>query len=122
MPINPRSPLALTGRVTNGVGNSTPSLITRTAPPCCATKIRPSIDTAIAVGSTRPLTTTVSVKPGRSVAAASVAGNSVAADSVAAATTAAVIRPDQDATALVLVIIHADLLFSFSDRPEERRG
>ena len=56
MPIRPRSPAESTVTVANGVASRTPFLITRIAPPCSATKIRPSAACANAVALARPVT------------------------------------------------------------------
>ena len=45
----PRSPDEFTLTVRKGVDSNAPFLTTRNAPPCCATKMRPSGATAIAV-------------------------------------------------------------------------
>src|SRR5215470_9881281 len=68
MPSSPRSPFASTVNVRNGVESNPPFLITRSAPPCSQTKMRPSGAISIAVGFERPLID-VSVKPGGNVAA-----------------------------------------------------
>ena len=68
MPRSPRSPFASTLNVRNGVESNTPFLITRNAPPCSQTKMRPSGASSIAVGFESPLID-VSVKPAGSVAA-----------------------------------------------------
>ena len=67
-PSRPRSPVESTLRETNGLGSSAPCLITRSEPPCWATKIRPSGATASAVGLVSPAVVT-STKPGGSVEA-----------------------------------------------------
>ena len=69
-PSRPRSPDAFTVSVTNGVGSSAPSLITRSRPPCSQTNRRPSGANCMAVGLARPLATCDSVNPAGSVAAA----------------------------------------------------
>src|SRR5436305_2446694 len=58
-----------TERVAKGVASKTPFLITRNAPDCEQTNIRPSGAIAIAVGEAIPLATVVSIKPDGSVAA-----------------------------------------------------
>src|SRR5438477_10195939 len=58
-----------TERVTKGVANKAPFLITRNAPDCEQINIRPSGAIAIAVGEAIPLATVVSIKPDGSVAA-----------------------------------------------------
>ena len=68
MPRRPRSPLEFTVSVTNGAGSSTPSLMTRSCPPCRQTNSRPSGANSIAVGLVRPLATRLSVKPEGSTA------------------------------------------------------
>src|SRR4029079_10178550 len=73
MPIKPRSPVESTGTVKNGVGNSTPFLITRNFPPCCETKRRPSGANSIWYGRFKPDTHSGSVNP---------VGSTVAADTV----------------------------------------
>src|SRR6185369_18066810 len=69
MPSNPRSPDESTVTVRKGVGSSAPFLMTRNAPPCWQTKIRPSGASAIAVGFVKPPATTASVNPDGTVAA-----------------------------------------------------
>ena len=59
--------------VRKGVGSRTPFLITRNAPPCWQTKMRPSGARAMAVGLFRPPATTESVNPGGTVAACTLA-------------------------------------------------
>jgi hypothetical protein len=56
MPIRPRSPEESTVTVANGVASNAPFLMTRIAPPCSATKIRPSPACANAVALDRPVT------------------------------------------------------------------
>src|SRR5688572_16948343 len=62
-PTNPRSATKLTSRETNGVGRSTPFLITRRSPSCSQIKIRPSGANAMVVGFNKPPTTHDSTKP-----------------------------------------------------------
>src|SRR6185295_12851478 len=69
MPSKPRSPDELTVTVRKGVGNKAPFLMTRNAPPCWQTKIRPSGARAIAVGLDNPPATKLSVNPAGTVAA-----------------------------------------------------
>ena len=68
-PNKPRSPEELTLTVRNGVASSWLFLMTRSAPPCWATKSRPSGAKAIAVGLESPVAMRVSEKPAGSVAA-----------------------------------------------------
>ena len=63
-PIRPRSPLESTVKLANGVASSAPFLITRKAPPCSATNMRPSGAWANAVALFRPVTQlSLRVKP-----------------------------------------------------------
>jgi hypothetical protein len=55
MPSRPRSPEESTVTLANGVGSRTPFLITRIAPSCWVTKIRPSGACANAVEPARPV-------------------------------------------------------------------
>jgi hypothetical protein len=73
-PSNPRSPEELTLTVRKGVASSAPFLMTRSAPACWHTKMRPSGAMAIAVGDERPLATTLSLNPAGTVAARAATG------------------------------------------------
>ena len=64
MPIRPRSPEESTATVANGVASRAPFLTTRIAPPCWATKIRPSAACANAVALESPvIQVSLRVKP-----------------------------------------------------------
>src|SRR5207244_12934823 len=65
-PISPRSQVLSTGRRTNGSGSRRSPLTTRSAPVCSQTNTRPSGATARAVQPVSPVTTGVTVNPGRS--------------------------------------------------------
>ena len=69
MPSSPRSPDDSTVNVTNGVGRSALFLMTRSRPPCSATKRRPSGANSIDVGLASPVARLLSVKLAGRVAA-----------------------------------------------------
>ena len=63
-PIRPRSPVESTANVAKGVASNAPFLITRSVPPCSATKRRPSGAWAKAVALLRPVAqASLRVKP-----------------------------------------------------------